>query len=84
MGRFIIFTQDVIWMIKSKRTRWRRGVCHTYGGEDRNKVLVVEDEGRRPFGEDGTIILEWKLEKLNGNSWNGFIWLKTGTSGGLL
>jgi hypothetical protein len=35
-------------------------MCHTYGGEDRYKVLEVEAEGRRPFGEDGTIILEWK------------------------
>ena len=29
------------------------------------KVLVVGAEGRRPFGEDGTIILNRKLEKLN-------------------
>ena len=31
------------------------------------KVLVVVAEGRRLFGEDGTIILKWKLEKLNEN-----------------
>ena len=43
---------------------------------NRYKILVVGAEGRRLFGEDGTIILKWKLEKLNGNSWNGFICLK--------
>jgi hypothetical protein len=51
---------------------------------NRHMVFVVVAEGRRPFGEDGTIILKWKLEKLNGNSWNGFIWLKTSTSDGML
>ena len=52
--------------------------CATRVGEkiNRYRVLVVGAEGRRPFGEDGTIILKWKLKTLNGNSWNGFVWLK--------
>jgi hypothetical protein len=29
------------------------------------------------------IILKWILEKQDGVVWTGFIWLRTGTSGGL-
>jgi len=43
--------------------------CATHMREkiNRHKVGAVGAEGRRPFGEDGTIILKWKLKKLNGN-----------------
>jgi hypothetical protein len=34
-------------------------------------------------GIDGSIILEWILEKLGEKLWTGFIWLRVGTSGGL-
>jgi hypothetical protein len=33
---------------------------------------------------DGKIILEWFLEKKGGYVWTGFIWLRIGTSDGLL
>jgi hypothetical protein len=33
---------------------------------------------------DGMIILEWILGKWGERAWTGCIWLKTGTSGGLL
>jgi hypothetical protein len=33
---------------------------------------------------DGRIILERILGKYDGNIWTGFIWLRIGTSGGLL
>jgi len=33
---------------------------------------------------DGKIILEWILRKQGREVWIGFIWLKIGTSGGLL
>jgi hypothetical protein len=36
------------------------------------------------LGVDGMIILEWILQKYDGNLWTGFIWLRIGTSGGLL
>jgi len=35
-------------------------------------------------GVDGNIILEWILLKKGGRVWTEFIWLKIGTSGGLL
>jgi hypothetical protein len=36
------------------------------------------------LGIDGKIILEWILGKQGGEVWTGFIWLRIGTSGGLL
>jgi hypothetical protein len=33
---------------------------------------------------DGKMIFEWILEKQGGKVWTGFIWLRIGTSGGLL
>jgi len=32
---------------------------------------------------DGMIILKWILEKLCWKMWDGFMWLRIGTSGGL-
>jgi hypothetical protein len=48
--------------------------------------LVRKPEGKRPLGLsiDGRIILEWILEKQSGKVCTGFIWLRKGTSGGLL
>jgi hypothetical protein len=36
------------------------------------------------LGVDGRIILQSVLEKKGGKVWNGFIWLRIGTSSGLL
>jgi hypothetical protein len=36
------------------------------------------------LGADGKITLEWILGKKGENMWTGFIWLRIGTSGGLL
>jgi hypothetical protein len=36
------------------------------------------------LGVDGKIILEWISEKYGGKVWTGCIWLRIGTSGGLL
>jgi hypothetical protein len=33
---------------------------------------------------DGRIISEWILEKWGGKSWNGLIWLRIGSIGGIL
>jgi hypothetical protein len=33
---------------------------------------------------NGRIILKWISKNLNERVWNGFIWLRTGTSGGIL
>jgi hypothetical protein len=51
------------------------------------KILVGKPIWKRPLGEpsiDGKTVFEWILEKLSGKVWNGYIWLKTGTSDRIL
>jgi hypothetical protein len=51
------------------------------------KILVGIPEGKRRLGRckhRWKIILEWNLGNWNGKFWTGFIWLRTGTSGGML
>jgi hypothetical protein len=66
-------------MIQSRRMRLTEHVAHM--GEKRNayRILVGKPEGRRPLGR-----CKWILEKLDDVVWTGFIWLRIGTSGGVL
>jgi hypothetical protein len=51
------------------------------------RALVGKPEGRRPLEDpdvDARIILKWIFERLGGGAWTGSIWLRIGTSGGLL
>jgi hypothetical protein len=50
------------------------------------KFWVENLKGRdclKDIGVDGSITLEWILEKYGGKLWTGFIWFRIGTSGGL-
>jgi hypothetical protein len=63
------------------------GACSTYESDEKYNILVDKHERKRQFtglGIDVRIILEWELEKYVGRVCNGFIWLRIGTSGGLL
>jgi hypothetical protein len=58
-------------------------------GEGRGayRALVGKSEGRRTLGRpsvDRRIILKWIFESLDGGTWTGLIWVRTGTGGGLL
>jgi hypothetical protein len=60
---------------------WGRGDRHTC------RVLVGKSEGERPHGrlrrrwEDN---IKMDIEELEYRAWTGFIWIRIGTSGGLL
>jgi hypothetical protein len=52
-----------------------------------DKILVGKPEGKRPLGRhsiDGSIIIKLIFEKQVGEMWTGFIWLRIGTTDGLL
>jgi hypothetical protein len=70
----------------SRMMRWAGNVART--GEKRNacRILVGKPEGKRPLGRPrhrcvGNIKMDLGWD---GKLWIGLIWLKIGTSGGLL
>jgi len=49
------------------------------------KIVIGKAEGKdhlEDLGIDGRVFV-WILEKQGGKLWTGFIWLKTGNSGGI-
>jgi hypothetical protein len=78
---------SIITMIKSRTIRWaghvartgRRGMRVGYWWKSQKKRdhLEVQDAG-------GWIILKWIIEGYDKVVWTGSIWLRIGTSGGLL
>jgi hypothetical protein len=64
------------------------GACSTHGPDERciqNFSRKTEGKGHsEDLGVDGRIILEWILEKWGGKMWTECIWLRMGSSGGLL
>ena len=59
------------------------GACGTYA----YSILMGRPEGKRPLGrperrkEDN---IKMDLQQIGWETWNGFIWLRIGTGGGLL
>jgi hypothetical protein len=64
------------------------GSRSTHGRDEKCVQYFFEKpEGKRhseDLGVDGRIMLEWILGKLGEEVSTGFIWLRVGTSGGLL
>jgi hypothetical protein len=51
------------------------------------RILVGKREEKRPLGiprHKRRIILKWILKKEDGGTWTGFMWIRIGTSEGLL
>jgi hypothetical protein len=67
--------------------RWARHVAHTGGTRNAYRILdgnLKERDHSEDLGVDGRTILEWILRKQAWGVQTGFIWLRIGTSGGLL
>jgi hypothetical protein len=68
---------NIIRMIKSRRIRREWHVAQ-----------MGKPEGKRPLGRPicrwVENVLNWILERQSGMVWTGSIWLRTGTSGGLV
>jgi hypothetical protein len=74
-------------MMKSRGMRWAGHVARM--GKKRNAygIFVRQPEGKRPLERprrSRRTELKWILEKQNEVVWTGLIWLRIGTSGGLL
>jgi hypothetical protein len=77
---------NAIRVIKSRKMDGR--ACSTHG-RDKNayRIFIGNLKGREfseDLGVDGRVILEWMLGKYGGKMWTGCMWLRAGTSGGLL
>jgi hypothetical protein len=73
--------------MKSRMMRWTGHVAHMEEMKNVYKVLVEKPEGKRPLGRptrrwEDTITKDF--ERIFWKSLTGFIWLRIGTSGGLL
>jgi hypothetical protein len=77
---------NILRVIKTRRMRWAGHVARMGEMRGAYRVLVGKPEGKRPLVRlncSGRIILKWIFTKWNG-AWNGLIWLRTGTSDGVL
>jgi hypothetical protein len=77
----------IISFVKSRRMRWAGHVAHM--GEKMNayKILVGNPEGKRPIVRPRlrwVDIIKMDLREIGWVVWTGLIWLRIGTSGGLL
>jgi hypothetical protein len=66
-------------MTKSRRMRWAGHVARIVETRNAYEILVEKPEEKRPLGR-----LRRKWEREDGIIWTGSIWLRIGTSGGLL
>jgi hypothetical protein len=67
--------------IKSRRMGWAGHVARIGEKRDACRILVGKPEGKRPLGRPRR---EWTIVRQDGMVWIGLIWLRIGTSGGLL
>jgi hypothetical protein len=73
-------------MIKSRRMKWAGHVARMGAKRNAFRILVGKSEGKIPLGRPRC---RWvdniKIDlKTDGMAWTGSIWLRIGTSGGLL
>jgi hypothetical protein len=80
-------SQNIIWVIKSRRVRWAGHVACMEERRYAFRVLVGRPEGKRLLDRPrhrGRIVLKWIFKKWDGGVWTGSVWFLIGTGGGLL
>jgi hypothetical protein len=78
---------NIIRIIKSRRMRWAGHVPRMEEKNNAYTILVGKPEGKRPLGRPrrrSVDNIKMDLQRPDGVVWSAFIWLRTGTSGGLL
>jgi hypothetical protein len=80
---------NIIRMIKSRRMRWAVYVARMRAKRNPYGILVGKPEGKRPLGRPrrrwlDNIKIDLREIGLDGMVLTGSIWLRIGTSGGLL
>jgi hypothetical protein len=78
---------NIVRMIRSRRMRWAEHVARMEKMRKAYRSMVGNLKGRyhaEDLGIDGNIILEKILGMYGGQVWNRFIWLRLGTSVGLM
>jgi hypothetical protein len=71
-------------MIKSRRMRWAGHVTRMREKRNVYRILVGKPEGRKPLGRPRRRLVDNVKMNLREIGWIGSIWLRIGTSGGLL
>jgi hypothetical protein len=79
---------SIIRMIKSRWMRWAGHIAYMRVKKNAYRILLGQPKGKRPIARSscslvGNIKMDL-IERENGMVWIVLIWLRTGTSGGLL
>jgi hypothetical protein len=64
--------------------RWAGYVTRMGVKRNAYRIFVGKPKKKEDHDVGGRVILSWILEKSDGVIWTGSIWLRIGTSGGLL
>jgi hypothetical protein len=80
-------TPSIIRMIKSRRMRWAGHVARMGAKRNAYRILVGKPEGKRPLGRPRRRCVDnikMDFREIGWDGMIGLIWLRIGTSGGLL
>jgi hypothetical protein len=80
---------NIVRVIKSRRVQWVGHVACMGKGRGVYRVLVGRPKGKRPLGRprhmwEDNIKMDLKEKVIDGVNWIHFIWLRIGSSGGIL